>query len=163
MIAPFCSICLRSGVLCPACERKIKDQNQVSQFDYDVCRYLNEKFIDSNVEYVSSFLAGNVAILFMKGSVGAVIGREGSGARELSAKLGKRIKIINADSDMKNTISGIINPLELLGINTLFKNGVETCKIRVSKKNFAHISFDITSLEKILANLMKKQVMISFE
>jgi transcription antitermination factor NusA-like protein len=92
-----------------------------------------------------------------------VIGREGSGARELSAKLGKRIKIINADSDLKNTIADIINPLELLGINTLFKNGAETCKIRVSKKNFAHISVDITSLEKILANLMKKQVMISFE
>lgn len=163
MITPFCSICLKSGVLCQACEDRLK--GQLSQFDYDVCRYLCEKFdeVNTNVEYVSSFLAGNVALLFMRGNVGSIIGHDGTGVKELAAKFGKRIKIINVGSDIKTMIVDIINPLELLGINKLFKDGRERYKIRISKKNFMRLSFDITSLEKVLSRLLNADVMIAFE
>lgn len=163
MIIPFCSICLKSGVLCQACEDKLK--GQLSRFDYDVCKYLCEKFggVNANIEYVSSFLAGNMALLFVRGNVGSIIGHDGTGVKELAAKVGKRIKIVNLNSDMKTAIEDIINPLELLGINKLFKDGSEFYKIRISKKNFMQLSFDLTSLEKILEHLMNKRVMIAFE
>jgi len=162
---PFCSVCLKSGVTCAACESNIKEK--YSQFDFDICKYLYEKFskhnIKSDLEYITSFRTKDAAILFMRGDIGSVIGHRGNGVKEISQKFGKRIKVVNLNNNIKDVISDIINPLELLGINKIFKDGTEKYKIRVSKKNIMQISFDIPTLEKVLNFLFNADVLLSFE
>jgi len=162
MQTPICEFCAKTDTLCGNCEKKLRD-GTLSRLDVDLSKYLYEKHPDLDLEYVSSFAARDAIVLFFKGEIGAIVGRGGKNAMELSKKFGKRVKIINLNTDIKKVISDIIYPVTLMGVNTVFTQKGEVSKIRLAKREMMSIPFDISSLEKILFNLMQKRIRISFE
>ena len=162
MQTPICEFCAKTDTLCGNCEKKLKD-GTLTKLDVDFIKYLYERHLSLDIEYVSSFAARDAVVLFFKGEVGAIVGRGGKSAMELSKKFGKRVKVINLNNDIKKVISDIIYPVTLMGINTVFTQEGEVSKIRLAKKEMMSIPFDISSLEKILFNLMQKRIRISFE
>jgi transcription antitermination factor NusA-like protein len=162
MQTPICTFCAKTSVLCDHCEKNLKE-GKISQIDVDLSKYLYEKHTDLELEYVSSFNARDSVVLFFKGDIGRIVGKGGRSVLELSKKFGKRVKIINLNEDIKKVISDIIYPVSLLGINSVFTNDGEISKIRLEKKDLMRIPFDISSLEKILFQLLHKKIRIVFE
>lgn len=162
MQTPICVFCAKTNVLCDNCEKKIKD-GAISKFDVDFSKYLYEKYDELDIEYVSSFLTKDFAILFFKGEVGTIVGKGGRNALELGKRFGKRVKVINLNMDIKQIISDILYPVTLLGMNTIFTSGGEISKIRLPKREMMRIPIDISSMEKILNNLLHKKIRITFE
>ena len=162
MQTPICTFCAKTNVLCGHCEKKLKE-GKISQTDIEISKYLYDKYPELNLEYVSSFITKDMAILFFKGNIGPIVGKGGREVLELGKKIGKRIKIINLDADIKKIISDIIYPVTLVGINTIFTNDGEISKIRLAKSDLMRIPFDINSLEKILFNLLNKKIRVAFE
>ena len=158
----ICSFCAKSGVLCPACEAKLKS-GEITKEDIEICKYLYSRFENVDAEYIGSFSTKNFLILLMKGDVGSIVGKSGKGVQEMKKKFGKKIKIINLDMDKNGIVSDLIYPATLIGINLLFKEGKEVLRIRIKKDDLMKIPIDITSLNKILSNIFKKDVLISFE
>jgi len=162
MQTPICEFCAKTDVLCEHCEKKMRE-GTISQFDVNFSKELYEKHGQLDIEYVSSFNAKDALVLFFKGDVGVIVGRGGRGALELGRKFGKRVKIINLNSDIKKVISDIIYPVNLLGLNTIFTADGEISKVRFSKRDLVKIPFDISSIEKILFKLLNKKIRIVFE
>ncbi len=160
--SPLCSFCIDSGTLCNACEKKLED-GMVTKLDLELIKFLNEKYHDFDVEYLSSFEGRDIIIIFMKGDIGGIVGKGGKGALELKKIFGKKIKIINMNGKIKEVVSDIIHPIKLVGINTVYKADKELIKIRFLKKDFAKMPIDINSLKKILFNLFDKDIEIVFE
>lgn len=162
MQTPICEFCAKTDTLCGNCEKKLRD-GALTKLDVDFIKYLYERHPDLDIEYVSSFAARDAVILFFKGEIGAIVGKGGKSAMELSKKFSKRVKIINLNNDIKKVISDITYPVTLMGINTVFTQEGEVSRIRLSKREMMSIPFDISSLEKILFSLMQKRIRISFE
>lgn len=162
MRTPVCSVCAKSNALCQSCESKIK-KGELAPVDVELSNFFHERYKDLDAEFVGSFTTKDFIILFMRGKVGAVVGRGGRGVSEISHKLGKRVKIVNLDDDIRRIASEIVFPAAVLGINTLFKENKEVVKVRIAKKNFGRIPIDITSLERVFLKLFSKTVQITFE
>ena len=162
MKTPFCTLCLQSNVLCDFCDSKLS-RGELTQLDIDLSNYLSENHDGLDAEYLSSFSSDKVLILFMRGDVGRVVGAGGKGAIKLSRLQNKRVKIINLGADLKSIISAILYPAKLVGVNTLFKDGSELSRVRVSRKESLRIPFDRKSLENVLAKVTAKKVRLVFE
>jgi transcription antitermination factor NusA-like protein len=164
MQTPICVFCAKTNTLCGNCDKKIKE-GTLSQFDVDLSKYLYDKFGELDLEYVSSFLAKDMVVLFFRGNIGPIVGKAGRGALEIGRTLGngKRVKIINLKNDIKKIISDIIYPVTLVGINSVFSGDGEVSKIRFLRRDMARIPFEINSMEKILSKLLNKRIAIVFE
>ncbi|MEM2974719.1 MAG: hypothetical protein QW112_03820 [Candidatus Micrarchaeia archaeon] len=162
MQIPICTFCVKADTLCTHCEGKLRE-GRISQLDVELSKYLYEKYGHLDIEYVSSFSTKDMAILFFKGNIAPIVGREGRGALEIGERIGKKVKIIDLNRDIKKVISDIIYPVALLGLNTIFTNEGEVSKIRLAKKDLVRIPFDINSMEKVLLGLMQRRIKIAFE
>ncbi len=136
----ICEICLKSGVLCPACEEKIKN-GIISALDIEVARILEklkEKFkVLKSAEIIKVVGSENyVVILARKGDASKIIGKNGSVARALSKELGKQVKVVEYSEDMNTFINNLLFPASIETISIVYKkDGNKVLKIVVSSKN----------------------------
>lgn len=165
MKTPVCDSDLRSGELCPGCRKKIKD-GKMTQLDFDVAQILfkiNERYNITNASFFKAIDLGRVVLILTKGEVGLLIGKEGKIVAEISHSLGKKVRIAEAQGDVKKTISDIIMPARLLGINRVFHEGKEVLRVRLSKEDVHVLPLDLQSLEQVLRSLLEEDVQVSFE
>jgi len=165
MKTPVCDSDLKSGELCPLCEKKIAE-GKITRLDFEVARILykiNDRYNISNASFFKAIDLGRVVLILTRGEAGLLIGKQGKIVSELSSSLGKKVRIAEASGDVKKTISDIITPARLLGINHAFHEGKEITKVRIAREDMAHLPLDIASLEKVLRALLEDDVKLSFE
>src|SRR5690606_15688240 len=101
MVLPVCDVCLKSGILCQGCETKLKS-GEISQMDLDIAKILF-KLGDGKISFKKTIEIGDVVIIItQKDQVGKIIGRGGKIVRELSKKVGRKIRVVGENSDLKN-------------------------------------------------------------
>lgn len=164
MLTPICSECAKSGsveALCSACAAKLSS-GQISEQDIAISNFLHTRYPELNIEFLSSFSTQKFLVLFMRGKVARIIG-DGSSIAALEERVGKRIKIINIDHDVRRIVSDLIYPATLIGVNTLFGCGEESYKIRIAKEDLGRFPFEINALRPLLSMALKKEVQILFE
>lgn len=162
MKTPICEICARTDTMCGSCETRLRG-GEINQADVEISKLLYKKYAEIDAEYLSSFLTRNFAILSFRGNAGAIVGRGGRGAAEISTMISRKVKIINLDNDTKKIISDILHPAILVGINEIFATDGEIYKVRIRKKDFPRLPIDLGSLEKLFMNILSKRVRIVFE
>lgn len=165
METPICGICAKSETLCSGCKAKLKS-GKITELDIQISSLLykiNEEHNLSLASFERAVDLGKVVLIFTKGDVGVLIGKEGKVVSKLSSALGKRVRIAQHSGDVKKTISDIIMPVRLLGVNTIFSPQGDYYRVRVPKSDLYAMPIDITSLEKILKSIMDAKVEISFE
>ncbi len=164
----ICDICLKRGVLCPSCEKRLKD-GKISQLDVDVANLLyslSSTFKGlSHLSLKSSFDAGDMIILVTSSKeVGVLIGRGGKIVKHLSEKLGKKVRVVGDSGDHLAVVRDLLSPVQILGINVVYPPGEdEKYKVRISKKDAAWLPSDSETLEKVLASLTGKDMVLSVE
>ncbi|MCX6769816.1 MAG: KH domain-containing protein, partial [Candidatus Micrarchaeota archaeon] len=117
----------------------------------------------SNATFYKALDLGRVILVLTKGDVGLLIGKQGIVVSELSSALGKKVRIAQTSGDLKKTVSDIIMPARLLGINRTFRNGVEVSTARISREDLMVLPLDGKTLEIALKSLLGEETKIVFE
>ena len=164
----ICDTCLKRGMLCPSCEKRLKD-GEISQLDVDVANILYSlSSTNRGLNYLvlkRSIDAGDVIILVTSpGDVGVLIGRGGKIVKHLSEKLGKRVRVVGESHDHLAVARDLLSPVPILGINIIYPPGEgEKYKVRISNKEATRLSGDIETLQKLLSDLTGKAMVLSLE
>lgn len=162
---PLDKICIKSGVFCPSCQRKI-EIGMVTEDDVLVLRAIINledklKFLRKG-EYVKSVNIDDEVVVLVKNSfeIGELITLE----RELSSILGKKVKALEYTNDLKRLIEQLISPASLLGINKIWlPTGEEVVSIRVSRRDKKYLSKVKEQYEALIEKISGAKVKIVFE
>ena len=165
MKTPVCDSDLKSGELCPSCEKRIAE-GKMTKLDFEVALILykiNDRYNISNASFYKAIDLGRVVLILTKGEVGLLIGKQGKIVSEISSSLGKKVRIAEASGDVKKTIADIITPARLLGINHAFHEGKERTKVRIARDDLKLLPIGREALETVLRSLMEQDVLVVFE
>ncbi len=162
MSLPICSICAKTGVLCNACEEKLK-KGEISELDVELSKILyrlgkGEIGFDRAID-TKKF----IIILTQKENIGKIIGKSGDNIRQLSKDLDKQLRVVGT-GDLKETIYDFVAPARILSINTVYKpDGTTVQRVRINKKDRKKLRMNLKEIEKLITSLTKDKVEISFE
>jgi len=162
---PICELCAQSKVLCSGCEHKLKE-GRITEADVaasSILIELKDKFKLDSAGFTKAVDLGRVILIFTEGEVGVLIGRDGKVVSELSHRLGKKVRIAEHGKDVKKTISDVVMPARLLGINTVYSGGGQAFKVRLLRSEMRELPVDIDTLEKALRSILGSKVIIQFE
>ena len=162
---PLDRICVKSGVLCPNCQRKV-DSGEVSREEIPIMKALME--LEEEIKelrkgnYVKSFDFGDEVIVILRGEwEESEIDKI---SKELSAKLGKNVKILLEGEGVKKLMEQLLYPASILGINTLWlPDGSEQMVIRLSKRDRKYLRGKEEKYKKFISAIVGKNIEISFE
>ncbi len=165
---PLDYVCVKSGVLCPRCQALV-DSGEVDEREVDVMKLLIEleekpEFRSlQKAEYVKTYFIDNLAIIVLnfRGQQNIPVSRIG---RELSAKLNKRIRIVNKSGDLKNMALQLVYPARILGINTLWlPDGTRQHIVRIPRYDVRRLPAEPQIIEHALTLITGKPVRIRLE
>ncbi len=170
MKIPLDHICVRSGILCPRCQ-KLVNSGVVSHLDVELMKAMleledtSEFRILKNVEYKRSIKADEFVVVIIDSGGSLSKSHLIRLSRILSEKLSMRIRVIDsASSDVKSLILQVIAPARLFGVNTLWlPDGTTQYIVRISKYDVRHLPTKREVLENILTQMLGMQVRIRAE
>ncbi|MGC9516563.1 MAG: KH domain-containing protein [Methanomicrobiales archaeon] len=160
MVLPVCDVCLKSGMLCQGCENKLKS-GEISQIDLDIAKLLY-KIGDGKIGFKKTIEIGDVVIIVTeKDQVGKLIGKGGKIVRAISKKVGKKVRVVGENSDLKSVATDILAPARISGINIVYgKDGKEKFKIRVMREDARRIPAKLSLLNDIIEKLTNEKTTI---
>ncbi|ADV65392.1 transcription elongation factor [Desulfurococcus mucosus] len=162
---PLDRICVKSGVLCQSCQRKI-ESGLVGEDEVPVMKALIDledelKFLKKG-EYVKSYrMSSQLVVMVRDGFEQEEISRL---EEELSRRLDTRVKVIVETGEQKRLIERLLAPASLIGVNQVWlPGGIEVLNIRVSRRDRRIIERSKEEYEKLLSQLLGVEARIVFE
>lgn len=153
---PVCYFDLRSGILCPRCEAKLRS-GEITELDVEVARLLVN--LESRFPHLqkASFIKAvdaeeYVFVVVGRGDLAKLNPIIGDLRRILSDKLGKPTIMLENQSDPRPLLEDLLSPLRIIGMNTVWiPDGTREIHIIVSgsKRN-------LPVSEKILHSIVEK-------
>jgi transcription antitermination factor NusA-like protein len=163
--APICEVCQRSDYLCPADEEKLK-KGIISELDVRISRILYEldgKYrIGDTVEFVKAYDFNSFILILVRGEIGRLIGKNGKVLRAFRQAVGKPIRIVEIDVDLKKTVQDLFGNVRVIGINKLFKPDGVVYRVVVPRKDIRKLSFPFPDVQKALEVILDKPFEITF-
>ncbi len=168
MRIPLDTICVKTGVLCPSCQRKV-DEGVVSPIEVDIMRVLlnleNEIKELRDATYEKTYQVDNTLIVVLK-------------TKEASNELAKRIRqalvrelgreyrirvVLKSTDDPKQIVSQLLIPLTVRGINIVWlPDGTQKYVVNV-KGSLRRLAIPKEQVEKILSEILKAPVEVRVE
>jgi len=170
MKIPLDHICVKSGILCPRCQRLV-DTGIVSHLDVEIMRALLELEelsvfrVLRNAEYKKSVKADEFVVVVIDSGGSITKPQLIRLSRALSEKVGLKIRVIDStSSDVKSLVLQVIAPARLFGVNTLWlPDGTTQYIVRISRHDIRHLPTRREILESILTQMLGMQVRIKAE
>jgi transcription antitermination factor NusA-like protein len=162
---PICESCSKAEGLCPGCEERLKS-GKISEIDVKVSRLLARVAPEYSLEQADFYKAidlGKVVLVLTRGDVGLLIGKEGKVVSEISAEVGKKVRIAEMGGNKAKTVSDIVAPVRITGINTIYRDGKEAYKVRIPRGEARHLPIDLKTLETALNRVFESQVTVEME
>lgn len=162
---PLDKICIKSGVFCPSCQRKI-ESGVVTADDIIVLRALINledklKFLRKG-EYVKSLSITDEVVVLVRNSFEST--EITTLEKELSNSMGKRVKVVEYTSDLKKLIEQIMAPASLLGVNKVWlPTGEEVINIRISRRDRKYLAKSKEQYELLIERISGTRTKIIFE
>ena len=124
MKAALCNFCLKSGILCSECQRRLKS-GEISKTDLEVARLLlaleGEYPALHDVHFHKAVEAdGVLAVLVGQGDVGRLLAHGGKIIRTIGEKVGKRIRVLEYSVEDRKFLEDLFAPLSVITINTIW-------------------------------------------
>ncbi|UTB33673.1 MAG: KH domain-containing protein [Methanobacterium sp. ERen5] len=160
MVLPVCDVCLKSGILCQGCENKL-ESGEISQNDLDIAKVLF-KIGDGKIGFKKTIEVGDIVIIVTDhDQVGKLIGKNGKIVRELSKTVGKKIRVVGQDSDLKSVSKDILSPARVSGINVVYgKDGDDKYKIRIVQEDSRRLPGRLDVLNEIIELLTGEKTVL---
>lgn len=166
--APICSVCLKSGILCQGCERRLRE-NKISELDIKISRVLFElaqKYRGLNaINFKRAIDAMGLTVLVVgRGEISSIIGRGGKLIRELAEHLQMKIRVIEEGADIRKQAQDILTPVRVIGVNILYTGGRrEEYRVRIPRAHVMRLPASIDAIQSIFAKLTDKNIKLVFE
>ena len=146
MKTELCQFCLRSGILCPKCRKKV-ESGKVSQLDIEIGRFLlslEEKYPSlQDVFFHKSIESGDVLAIFVgRGDIPRILSHGGKIIKALEQKTGKTVRILEYQSDERKFLEDLFAPMDILTINHIWlPDGTTETRVilKGKKKNMKYI------------------------
>ncbi len=167
MKAPICNVCLKSDVLCSACQDKL-DEGKITETDIEISRILHDlsseygSLQDSEIKRI--FDTEDVTVIVTAEGDGAkVVGRKGEIVKEIASEIDKSIRVVESTEDDLDVIEGLLSPAEVESVNTVFKPGGTSKKIVVDSEYSGKINLSEQEFEEIVKEVTGTEYELSFE
>ena len=164
MQTPICEVCLKSEILCKACQEKFNN-GELSEIELEVLRFLyklSEKMKSlKNVKIIKVIDTGVLLIITGRGDAARIVGRKGSIVKILAKRFKKNIRILEEATNFRKFIQNLISPVSLNGINMLYTGDEKIYRIRIP--NRSHLLLSPESFSQIVENLFDCKAEIVFE
>lgn len=120
----LCNFCLKSGILCSKCQRKLRS-GEVSEVDLEIARLLlslEDKHPSLQDVYFHKAVEANgvLAVLVKRGDMPRLLGHGGKIIKALGEKTGKTIRILEHGVDDRKFLEDLFAPLNILTINKIW-------------------------------------------
>lgn len=165
---PLDYVCVKSGVLCPRCQL-VLDSGRIQSFEVDVMRTLIEleesglRILKDSI-YHKSYREADLLVIVMEFKTKISHHELVRLARNISSKLGLKVKIVNKSSDIKQIVASLLYPVRILGINTVWlPDGSTHYVIRVPRSDSRMLQSNKGIYEKILSQIIGQEVEIRIE
>jgi len=165
--APICSVCLKSGILCQGCDNKLKE-GRISRLDVEVSRILYELAQKNRALNTVNFKRGVgegdlVVLIVGKGEVKSIVGRGGRTIKELSGRLGKKVRVAEEGAELRKLAQDILTPAHVRGVNILYSGNNEVYRVRVPHRDTRRLPAGADAVQSLLTKIANKEVKLVFE
>ena len=166
METKLCHFCLKTGVLCPRCEEKVRS-GEVSQAYMKVAKMLldlEEKGLtplqDATLLDVAE-IRDTLVLVFKRGDLTRLGPARRRLARALENELGKRVHMVEGDVDERTFLEQLFAPATLVTINRIWlpDDSVEVKVILRGRRPWA----DVKTLTEIARELRDMSLRVEFE
>lgn len=146
MKTELCQFCLRSGILCPKCRKKV-ESGKVSQLDIEIGRFLlsleEEYPALQDIFFHKSIESDDVLAIFVgRGDIPRILSYGGKIIKALEQKTGKTVRILEYQSDERKFLEDLFAPMDILTINHIWlPDGTTETRVilKGKKKNMKYI------------------------
>jgi len=166
MQAPICEVCLTSELLCAGCADKLS-RGEISQTEIDVVRALHgmsDKIRSLKDVRLRKVIDSDIILLVAGAGDGArLVGKGGAVVKELAKTFGKSIRVLEEKPDMRTFAVELVSPAALLGINTVYRPGGESFRLRLPETHKRRLALTPEAITTVIGNLYGCRVEIMFE
>jgi len=147
----LCQFCLRSGILCSKCKKKV-EKGEISQLDLEIARLLvslEDRYPSlQDVYFYKTVGADDVlAILVKRGDIAKMLSYGGKIIRILEKKTKKTIRLLEYNTDERKFLEDLFVPLSILTINKIWlPDGTTETKVILRRRR---TSMNINALKEI--------------
>ncbi len=171
MKIPLDYVCVKTGVLCPRCQ-KLVDTGEVDEFEVGVMKALLdlEEKVDfrflKEAKYVKAMKTNGILVLILDINdpqiQPRILGRLG---RALSDRLKMRVRVINkAQGGIRELARQLIYPARVSGVNTLWlPDGTVEHIVRIPRSDSRYLPANTHALEEILSRITGMNIRIRTE
>ncbi|MEM2896177.1 MAG: hypothetical protein QXG01_01155 [Candidatus Bathyarchaeia archaeon] len=163
------NFCVKSGILCPKCEEKVK-KGLVTKLDLKIintlCELEKEYTGLQDVFFHKAIDEGNILVIMAdKQGVSRILSYGGKLLRELSERVGKRrIKILTHGSDARQFLEELFSPFSILTINTIWlPDGSTETRVILRGKKPKRMPISLEVAKKMAKEIRNLVLRIDFE
>ncbi len=149
-----CHFCLKSGILCPKCQTKLR-LGEISKTDLEIGRLLlslensypplQDVFFHKAVE-----TDGVIALIVGRGDVSKLLSYGGKILRALGEKTGKSIRVLEHGADNRKFLEDLFAPLNIVTINTIWlPDGSQETRVILRKRGRRRPHVNLAAVKQI--------------
>lgn len=167
MKAELCQFCLKSGMLCSKCKKKV-ESGKVSQLDLEVVRSLislEDKYPPlQDVYFHKAVKADDVlALVVGRGDVARMLSYGGKIVKLLGKKMGKTVRILEHNSDERKFLEDLFAPIGILTINKIWlPDGTTETKVILKRRGRRKSSINMKAMKEIASKVYGMALRIEF-
>jgi len=150
----ICHFCLKSGILCPKCQAKLR-LGEINKIDLEIGRLLlslegtypplQDVYFHKAVETDSV-----LALIVGKGDVAKLLGHGGKILRTIGEKTGKNVRILEHGVDDRKFLEDLFAPLNIITINTIWlPDGSEETRVILRRRGRRPPPFNLEAVKQV--------------
>lgn len=158
MKTALCSFCLKSGILCSSCQKKLRS-NEVSEVDLETARMLlslESLYPSLQDVYFHKAIEANgiLAVVVGQGDVARILSYGGKIIKDLGEKVGKRIRVLEYGVNDRKFLEDLFAPLSIMTINTIWlPDGTTETRVILKKGKQRVPQLNVNALKEIAKSL----------
>lgn len=149
-----CHFCLKSGILCPKCQAKLKS-GEISKTDLEIGQLLLSlentypPLQDLNFHKAIE-TDGVVALIVGRGDVAKLLGYGGKILRAIGEQTGKNIRVLEHGVDERKFLEDLFAPMSIITINTIWlPDGTEETRVILRRRGRRPLPVNIEAIKQI--------------
>jgi transcription antitermination factor NusA-like protein len=163
----LCNFCLKSGILCPSCQRKIRS-GEISDTDLKIARLLlslEKTYPPLQDIYFHKALETRkiLAIVVGQGDMARFLSYGGKIPKELRKHLGKEVRVLERGTGNRKFLEDLFVPLNIVAINQIWlPDGTTETRVILRKRGRKPPSINVGALKEIAKKLRGITLRIEF-